>query len=109
MSSFQIWAASSAALPLGARGPVRFMLKPMVNGLFWAIAGAARPAAAPAASLPKVRRWMRMIPILPKIFVEGTLSGLAEIGQRPMVGEPGPVAVAFRSLQRVHEFDGAER
>src|SRR5882724_3605214 len=109
MSSFQIWAASSAALPLGASGPVRFMLKPMVSGLFWAMAGAAIPAAAPAASLPKVRRWMRMNPILPWIFVGPTLARLAEVGQPPMVGQPGPIAIAARRLQGVHEFDRADR
>src|SRR5216684_4977441 len=109
ISSSQIWAASNAALPLGASGPVTFMLKPMVSGLFCAIAGAAMPAAAPAASLPKVRRWMRMDPILPKDIVGRTLARLAEVGQRPMVGQPGPVAVAARRLQRVQELDGAER
>src|SRR5258708_12289974 len=106
MSDSKICAASKAALPLGASGPVTFMLKPMVSGLFCAIAGAAMPAAAPAASLPKVRRWMRMDPILPKDIVGRTLARLAEVGQRPMVGQPGPVAAPPRRPHRLQELDG---
>src|SRR5215471_15883779 len=110
MSSSQICAASSAALPFGASGPVRFMLKPMVSGLFWAIAGAATPTAAPAASLPKVRRWMRIWLDPPNFYVVGAiLARLAELRQAPMVGEPGPFLVAPRRLQAVHKLDGAER
>src|SRR6187549_3488019 len=109
MSASQICAASSAALPLGASGPVRFMLKPMVSGLFWAIAGVARPAAAPAASLAKVRRWMRIGWILPTILLGSILARLAEPRQGPMIGQPGPFLVAPRRLEAVQELDGAER
>src|SRR4029450_516881 len=109
MSSSQICAASSAALPLGASGPVRFMLKPMVSGFSWAIAGAASPAAAPAASLVKVRRWMRIGSILPTYVVGPILARLAEPRQGPMIGEEGPFLVAPRRFQAVHELDGAER
>src|SRR6185312_9745469 len=105
MPSSQICDASSAALPLGASGPVRFMLKPMVSGLPWAMAGAATLAAAPAASLPKVRRWMRIGSILPTYVVGTILARLAEPRQGPMIGEPGPFAVAPCGFQAVHEFD----
>src|SRR5437764_10446593 len=107
MSSSQICDASRAALPLGASGPVRFMLKPMVNGLACAMAGAAMPAAAPAASLPKVRRWMRMDSSSQLISLGSILARLAEPRQGPMIGQPGPV-IAPGGLQAVHEFDGAE-
>src|SRR3569833_4500116 len=111
MSSSQIWDASSAPLPLGASGPVRFMLKPMVSGLFCAIAGAAMPTAAPAASLPKVRRWMRIGSFSSQPFMSlGTiLTRLAERRQAPMIGEPGPFLVALRHFQAVHELDRADR
>src|SRR6185312_2914967 len=106
----QICDASSAPLPLGASGPVRFMLKPMVSGLFCAIAGAAIPTAAPAASLPKVRRWMRIRSFLPTFMSLGSiLTRLAERRQAPMIGQPGPFPVAPRRLQAVHELDRAER
>src|SRR5215813_13503303 len=111
MSDSQICEASSAALPLGASGPVRFMLKPMVSGLFCAIAGAAMPTAAPAANLPKVRRWMRIrsFSSQPFMLLGAILTCLAERRQAPMIGEPGPFLVALLRLQAAHELDGAER